>query len=627
VSDGRDWRAERGAFPSTAAPAGVDRASIGPDDLPKIDVRRAPGLETERPIAPGPSVAASAVRETRVDPNRVMAARNVTKAGGDPSAKADADAVAEPQAVEAILHDSERGRARVFYRVMLLLTVLVMLALPILPGPSWLRIQTAVASFLAAGVCVVMASRVGAGRPPLSENSTAASAAALSTLAIAIIFYLGIFSASATVLAVGIYFFGSSESRRVARLAYGTTASLYFLVTLGIAVGLVDDVGVFSSRGVGRASLGYRVVMEQAIFGMVFYLARSVRRANQAALERARERERELRMREAQLMEAKGELDRALRQGEGRLTGQLIGRFRLGDLLGRGGMGEVYAATDEADGKVVAVKMLHPAMLEDPANVQRFLREARATAAVPSEHVARVMEVGTLQSGVPFIVMELLEGHDLAFYLRRTPQLSLRQVVELVEHTARALVAVQQAGVVHRDLKPANIFLTDTLPRRWKVLDFGLSKLHGAEQITKDQAVGTPSYMAPEQIRGKDVDHKADLYALAAIAYRCITGRPPFMGDEVAKVLMDALTRMPESPRLFAQIPIEVELVLAIGLAKRRSERFSSADELARALQKAERGELDDVTRARGWAILKQYPWGERIRARAPDTAVRIQRG
>jgi serine/threonine-protein kinase len=124
--------------------------------------------------------------------------------------------------------------------------------------------------------------------------------------------------------------------------------------------------------------------------------------------------------------------------------------------------------------------------------------------------------------------------------------------------------------------------------------------------------------MAPEQIRGKDVDHKADLYALAAIAYRCITGRPPFMGDEVAKVLMDALTRMPESPRLFAQIPIEVELVLAIGLAKRRSERFSSADE---------RGELDDVTRARGWAILKQYPWGERIRARAPDTAVRIQRG
>jgi hypothetical protein len=98
------------------------------------------------------------------------------------------------------------------------------------------------------------------------------------------------------------------------------------------------------------------------------------------------------------------------------------------------------------------------------------------------------------------------------------------------------------------------------------------------------------------------------------------------MGDEVAKVLMDALTRMPESPRLFAQIPIEVELVLAIGLAKRRSERFSSTDEFARALQNAERGELDDVTRARGWAILKQYPWGERIRARPPDTAVRIQR-
>jgi eukaryotic-like serine/threonine-protein kinase len=611
VSDGRDWRAERGAFPS--ARARDERGSVPPqsavlpasEELPKIDVRRAPQRE------PGP------------DPNAVMAMRNSIA----PVAEGPAPATHQ-QAVEVILEDSERGRARVFYRVMLVLTVLVMLALPILPGPTWLRIQTAVASFLAAGVCSAMALRIGqGGRAPLGEDVTAASAAVLSTLATLIIFYLGIFSASATVLAVGIYFFGSSESRRVARVSYGVTASLYFAATFGIAVGVISDVGVFSSNGVGRASLFYRVVMEQAIFGMVFYLARSVRRANQAALERARERERELRMREAQLLEAKGELDRALRQGEGRLTGQIVGRFRLGDLLGRGGMGEVYAATDETTRKVVAVKLLHPAMLEDPANVQRFLREARATAAVPSEHVARVIEVGTLPSGVPFIVMELLEGHDLAFYLRRTPQLSLRQVVELVEHTARALTAVKEAGVVHRDLKPANIFLTDTLPRRWKVLDFGLSKLHGAEQITKDQAVGTPSYMAPEQIRGKDVDHKADLYALAAIAYRCVTGRAPFLGDEVAKVLMDALTKMPESPRLFAQIPIEVELVLAIGLAKRRSERFSSAEEFARALQKAERGELDDVTRARGWTILKQYPWGERIRARAPDTAVRIQRG
>ncbi len=531
---------------------------------------------------------------------------------------------AEPKAVLEILREAEAQRTRVFYRAMFALSVLVLLALPVLPGATWLRIQTALACFVASVVAGWMALKVS-GKVRVSETTTILAAVALCVLATIVIYFLGIYSASATILAVGIYFFGSSESRKVARSAYASTASLYFVVTLAIATGVLEDRGVFSANGLQASSLFYRVIMQQAIFGMIFYLARSIRRGNEAALLRAGEHERELRRREAQLLEAKGELDRALRQGEGRLSGQTIGRFRLGDLLGRGGMGEVYAATDTASQGLVAVKFLHPAMLEDPANVQRFLREAKATAAVPSEHVARVIEVGTLPTGVPFIVMELLEGHDLAFYLRRATQLALHQVVELVEHTARALVAVRDAGVVHRDLKPANIFLTDTLPRRWKVLDFGLSKLHGAEQITKDQAVGTPAYMAPEQIRGKDVDHKADLYALAAIAYRCITGRPPFMGDEVAKVLMDALTKTPESPSAFARIPIEVELVLAIGLAKRRSERFASATEFADALKRAERGALDDVTRARGWSLLKQYPWGERIRARAPDTALRVK--
>src|SRR5688572_28085032 len=237
-------------------------------------------------------------------------------------------------------------------------------------------------------------------------------------------------------------------------------------------------------------------------------------------------------------------------------------------------MGEVYAAKHEQAGDEVAIKLLHPAMLEDPKNVERFLREDKATSAVPSEHVARVIEVGSTPDGMPFIVMELLEGHDLAWHLRRTPQLPLEQVVQMVEHTARALSDVREAGIVHRDLKPGNLFLSNTLPRRWKVLDFGLSKLIGAASLTKDQAVGTPGYMSPEQIHGKDVDHLADLYALTAIAYRTITGRPPFVGDEIAKVLMDVLARMPESPGTFVRVPVEVELVLAIGMAKQKANRF-----------------------------------------------------
>ena len=115
-------------------------------------------------------------------------------------------------------------------------------------------------------------------------------------------------------------------------------------------------------------------------------------------------------------------------------------------------------------------------------------------------------------------------------------------------------------------------------------------------------------------MKGDEVDHLADLYALTAIAYRAVTGRPPFVGDEVAKVLMDVLTRVPESPRAFAAVPVDVELVLAIGLAKKRRDRFESVEALAAALILAERGELDDATRKRGWALLKQAPWGSSVR-------------
>ncbi len=571
---GRDWKAERGAFP-TATPSRSGAVTVPlarPSDLPPPSV--AP--ESAAPALP---------------------------------------AIAELAGVAEVLRESETARTLVFYRAMLVVSALVLAALPVLPGPTWLRLTTAVACFIACCVCLA-AVVIGRDRKRYTPRVAAGFAVALTSLAVVVIYYLGLYSASATLLSVGIYFYGSSESRAVARLAYINCAALYFVVTLGIAIDLIPDLAVFSVEHVARASRFYRVIMQQAIFGMTFYLARSVRRATQAAMERARENDLMLKQREAQLREAQGELDRALRPGEGRLSGKQIERFKLGDLLGRGGMGEVYAAEDGATKERVAIKLLHPNMLEDANNVERFLREARAVGSVPSEHVPKLIEVGTTQGGVPFIVMELLEGHDLAFYLRRTPQLPLLQVVEMVEHTARALSAVREAGIVHRDLKPGNLFLTDTLPRCWKVLDFGLSKLQGTEAITKDQAVGTPSYMAPEQIHGHEVNHLADLYALTAIAYRAITGRAPFLGDEVAHVLLDVISRMPEAPSEFAQLPVDVELVLAIGLAKRRSERFATVEELARALRAAADGALDDATRARGWAVLKNAPWGAVVRKR-----------
>ncbi|HTJ81401.1 MAG TPA: protein kinase, partial [Polyangiaceae bacterium] len=366
-----------------------------------------------------------------------------------------------------ILEELETQRAKVFFRVTTGLTLLVLAALPFLPGAAWLRAMTAAFCFVASLVSVFVVVR--ATKKTYTPEVALATGLVLIPLAIAIIYYLGLFSAAATLLAVGIYFFGSSQVRKVAWATYLACAILYFVVTLLIAVSALPDHSVFSVEHVATMSRLYRVIMQQAIFGMTFYLARSTRRANEIALERAQRTDLELKRTEAQLLEAKGELDRALRPGEGRWTGQHLDTWLLGELLGRGGMGEVYAARKRDGTDLVAIKLLHPQMLENPDNVARFMREAKATASVPSEHVAAVIEVATSQAGIPYIVMELLEGHDLAWYLRRSPQLELPQVVEMVEHTARALSAVRAAGIVHRDLKPGNLFLTDTLPRRWKV--------------------------------------------------------------------------------------------------------------------------------------------------------------
>jgi serine/threonine-protein kinase len=186
----------------------------------------------------------------------------------------------------------------------------------------------------------------------------------------------------------------------------------------------------------------------------------------------------------------------------------------------------------------------------------------------------------------------------------------VNEVVELVDQAAAALEAMRAAGIVHRDLKPANLFATDTIPRTWKVLDFGLSKILGQATITKDQVIGTPSYMAPEQVRGKGVDHRADLYALGSLAYRTITGAPPFPAGQISHVLYKVLYAQPVSPASLVALPVDVELVLAVGMAKRPDDRFATALEFASALRAAAAGQLDDATRARGWALLREFPWG-----------------
>ncbi len=149
------------------------------------------------------------------------------------------------------------------------------------------------------------------------------------------------------------------------------------------------------------------------------------------------------------------------------------------------------------------------------------------------------------------------------------------------------------------------------------MLDFGLSKIQGGVALTREVAVGTPQYMPPEQAQGLPVDHRADLYALAAIAYRSITGQPPFLGEEIGPLLLDVLYAQPQQPGLYTKVPVEVELVLAIALAKKPDDRFGSVEDFAAAFRLAAKGELDDGTSAKGWHLVKLYPWGSSRRRSA----------
>ncbi|MEZ4221667.1 MAG: serine/threonine-protein kinase [Polyangiaceae bacterium] len=320
--------------------------------------------------------------------------------------------------------------------------------------------------------------------------------------------------------------------------------------------------------------------------------------------------------REALFLEARQDLERALNAGGmGRFTDQTLGSYRLGGVLGRGGMGEVYEATHAASGEPAAVKMLLPEAIGRPNAVRRFLREVRIAASLDSPHVVRVLEVGDESAPLPYLAMERLRGEDLAQLLRRESRLRNDAVLDMIRQVGRGLEAAAEAGIVHRDLKPHNVFLTEGAEgeaRVWKILDFGVSKLvDQGGSLTVGEAVGTPQYMAPEQVRGGDVDARTDLYALGAIAYRSLTGHPPFRGREIGEILAAVMTEMPLRPSAVVRLPRDVDLALALAIAKPPAERFSSGAAMADALEAALRSRLSRDLRQRAQKLLTTFPWRE----------------
>jgi serine/threonine-protein kinase len=290
-------------------------------------------------------------------------------------------------------------------------------------------------------------------------------------------------------------------------------------------------------------------------------------------------------------------------------VGQVIaGKYRIEQTLGRGGMGVVMAALHEQLNQRVALKFLTDNAYQQPEAVARFVREARAAVQIQSEHVARVMDVGTLDSGAPYMVMEYLRGRDLKDVSTRRGPLPVGEAVDYVLQACDAVAEAHSLGIVHRDLKPSNLFLTerpDGTPLV-KVLDFGISKaLHAGErgsqmQMTASAAImGSPQYMSPEQIRSsKNVDARADVWALGTILHELLTGSPAYVADTVPGLLA-MIVADPPPPLSLARpdAPPDLEATVLRCLEKDRERRFPSVAALARALERFATGETKPLVR------------------------------
>ncbi len=266
----------------------------------------------------------------------------------------------------------------------------------------------------------------------------------------------------------------------------------------------------------------------------------------------------------------------------------LAGKYRVDKILGIGGMGMVVAATHLELDQRVALKFMLPGALESAEASARFLREARAAGRLNSDHVCRVMDVGRFDTGVPYIVMEYLQGENLAALLRRRGPLRVSDAVDFVLQGIEGLAEAHAHGIIHRDLKPDNLFLhkRNDGGSLVKVLDFGISKFSGGHSTKTGDIMGSPAYMAPEQMEStRSVDHRADVWSLGVVLYQLVTAKPPFQGDTLPLLCLHVVNDAPlPMSAIRGDLPEGFEAVVMKCLEKEPADRFVDVGQLAQAL-------------------------------------------
>jgi serine/threonine protein kinase len=278
------------------------------------------------------------------------------------------------------------------------------------------------------------------------------------------------------------------------------------------------------------------------------------------------------------------------------LVGSVVaGKYRVDRLIGQGGMGAVFQATNVVIGKRVALKFLTREAARDQGAAERFQREALAASMVESSHIVQIFDSGTTEDGLPFLVMELLSGEDLRARLRREGRLTVEAAAAVAAQVLRALARAHAQGIVHRDLKPDNIYLCqrDDSALFVKLVDFGVSKLGRGTTLDtltgRGTVLGTAHYMSPEQAQAyADIDGRTDLFGVGAMLYECLSGHPPHVGPTYEAVLIAICTKDPEDIRSLApDVPRAVADVIHRALARDRTQRYASAEAMLEALSAA----------------------------------------
>jgi serine/threonine-protein kinase len=519
----------------------------------------------------------------------------------------------EPLSTETQIRQITASRIRITIVVLLAVMPLGLLSVWF-ARETWVSVMGTVSLFLVAGGLLLLL-RYGTLPPDhVDRRKYHIVAFSMAVSVVPLLYTMGTYTGFAGVLGMFVLLYDMSAPPKNALLVTATVGSLHVVIHALVATGVVPDLGVMALDG-SEGQRGLSILGVLSVYVLAFTAGQVIRRQTQKTLTKLGHAAQQVALREAMLREARLALQEAGGIGQtGRFSDQVFGNFEIGVVLGRGGMGEIYEAVDVRDKSPAAVKLLRTPTSGDDKAWDRFVREAQIVASLSSPHVVRVLEVSE-QGPFPYIAMERLSGRDLSQHLREEP-LSPREVADMVMQCAEGLFAAHEKAIVHRDVKPHNLFRCDD--GVWKVLDFGVARLFDGSETLTQNLVGTPAYMAPEQLRQDlPADHRTDIHALGVVSYRALTGHPAFGGRDVATVLHRVSSKLPARPTSLVSVSPAVCDVLRIALAKDPADRFDDVRDFSRSLSRALiEAAIDPHLSNRAAALDTRLTWS---RGRAPE--------